>query len=96
MGYVLETPTWRSNPDWGTSLGYTRDQLDALDRDAVAFLVGIQASSSAHSLPISGCIGPRGDGYAVGDGDVRARRRASITRIRSGSSPMPGATSCRC
>ena len=24
MGYVLETPTWRSNPDWGTSLGYTR------------------------------------------------------------------------
>jgi homocysteine S-methyltransferase len=66
MGYVLETPTWRSTPDWGTSLGYTRDQLDALDRDAVAFLVGIQASSSAHSLPISGCIGPRGDGYAVG------------------------------
>jgi homocysteine S-methyltransferase len=66
MGYVLETPTWRSNPDWGTSLGYTRDQLDALDRDAVAFLAGIQASSSAHSVPISGCIGPRGDGYAVG------------------------------
>jgi homocysteine S-methyltransferase len=66
MGYVLETPTWRSNPDWGTSLGYTRGQLDALDRDAVAFLAGIQASSSAHSLPISGCIGPRGDGYAVG------------------------------
>ena len=24
LGYVMETPSWRSNPDWGTSLGYAR------------------------------------------------------------------------
>jgi homocysteine S-methyltransferase len=66
LGYVLETPTWRSNPDWGASLGYTQGQLDALDRAGVDFLTEIRSSSSAHGLPISGCIGPRGDGYSVG------------------------------
>ena len=66
VGYVLETPTWRSNADWGTSLGYTRDELDDLDREGVAFLSAIRASSAAPDLPISGCIGPRGDGYSVG------------------------------
>jgi homocysteine S-methyltransferase len=66
LGYVLETPTWRSNPDWGTSLGYTPDRLDALDRDGVAFLADIRASTAAPAMPISGCIGPRGDGYAIG------------------------------
>lgn len=66
VGYVLETPTWRSNPDWGTSLGYSQQQLDALDREAVAFLAAIRDSEHGNVLPISGCIGPRGDGYAVG------------------------------
>lgn len=68
MGYVLETPTWRSNPDWGRSLGYTQDELDDLDRAAVAFLSGIRASSPKISGPVLLCgnLGPRGDGYAVG------------------------------
>jgi homocysteine S-methyltransferase len=65
VGYVLETPSWRSNPDWGTSLGYTRERLDALDREGVEFLATVLASSAAEGQPISGCIGPRGDGYAV-------------------------------
>ena len=68
LGYVLETPTWRSNPDWGTSLGYTQEQLDDLDRAGVAFLSGIRDSSPKVSgpMPLSGSLGPRGDGYAVG------------------------------
>jgi homocysteine S-methyltransferase len=68
LGYVLETPTWRSNPDWGTSLGYSQQELDALDRAAVAFVASIRDSVSGaqSAFPISGCIGPRGDGYAVG------------------------------
>lgn len=67
VGYVLETPTWRSNADWGTSLGYTRDELDAADRAGVALLSMLreQAADQSQTLPISGCIGPRGDGYAV-------------------------------
>lgn len=68
LGYVLETPTWRSNPDWGTSLGYTRDQLDDLDREGVAFLSAIRDSSPlvSQQMPLSGNLGPRGDGYQVG------------------------------
>lgn len=68
VGYVLETPSWRSNPDWGMSLGYTQEQLDDLDRAGVAFLSGIRDSSPKVSgpMPLSGNLGPRGDGYAVG------------------------------
>jgi S-methylmethionine-dependent homocysteine/selenocysteine methylase len=68
LGYVLETPTWRSNPDWGTSLGYTRDGLDDLDRGAVSFLAAIRDSSPLvfQQMPLSGNLGPRGDGYQVG------------------------------
>jgi homocysteine S-methyltransferase len=68
VGYVLETPSWRSNPDWGMSLGYTQEQLDDLDRAGVAFLSGIRDSSPKVSgpMPLSGSLGPRGDGYAVG------------------------------
>ena len=27
MGFVLESPTWRANPDWGAKVGYGRDGL---------------------------------------------------------------------
>jgi homocysteine S-methyltransferase len=26
-GLILESPTWRANPDWGAKLGYGRDRL---------------------------------------------------------------------
>lgn len=69
LGYVLETPTWRSNRDWGVSLGYTQDQLDAIDREAVAFVraVRLEAPAGLGASPISGNIGPRGDGYSIVD-----------------------------
>ena len=28
-GFILESPTWRANPDWGAKLGYDRDRLAA-------------------------------------------------------------------
>ena len=82
LGYVLETPSWRSNPDWGTALGYTREQLDDLDREGVAFLSAIDATSPAPGLPISGCLGPRVTGTRSGP-RCPPRRPVSITRIRS-------------
>lgn len=68
LGYVLETPSWRSNPDWGASLGYGQAELDALDRAGVQFLASIRDSSPEVEgpMPISGLLGPRGDGYQVG------------------------------
>lgn len=71
FGYQLETPSWRSNPDWGTSLGYSQAALDDLDRRGVEFLRALRASApqGVGPMPISGILGPRGDGYAV-DGEM--------------------------
>ncbi len=69
VGIVLETPTWRASPDWGARLGLSPDALAAVNRDAVALLVELRArhETAASPVVISGCIGPRGDGYQVGE-----------------------------
>jgi homocysteine S-methyltransferase len=64
VGIILDTPTWRANPDWGVRLGYSPDALADIDRRSVAFLEDLRANAGDRPpLVISGCIGPRGDGY---------------------------------
>ncbi len=65
VGVVLDTPTWRANPDWGPPLGYSADQLDDVNRRAVALLDALRAGDA--NVLVSGCVGPRGDGYVVSD-----------------------------
>lgn len=64
-GLVLETATWRANADWGNMLGYTADALAEANRHSVRLLEEIRAEYETPETPIiiSGCIGPRGDGY---------------------------------
>ncbi len=64
--YILETPTWRANPDWGYKLGYDHHELNKADRHAVLFMREIQKSFARTNskIIISGCVGPRGDGYS--------------------------------
>lgn len=64
-GFVLETPTWRANPDWGARLGYDADRLDQVNRHAVRFMREIAAQSGLADTVVSGNLGPRGDGYLV-------------------------------
>jgi S-methylmethionine-dependent homocysteine/selenocysteine methylase len=68
-GFVLDTATWRANPDWGARLGYGLDDLDAANRTAVALAEEIRAAGEAKATPvvINGVIGPRGDGYDPGE-----------------------------
>lgn len=68
-GLILETPTWRSNPDWGTKLGYSADALAEAGRRSVRLLEEIRGEYESDDSPvvISGCIGPRGDGYVPGE-----------------------------
>jgi S-methylmethionine-dependent homocysteine/selenocysteine methylase len=68
VGVVLETATWRANLDWGARLGYSTEDLEAANRDAVEQLVALRRSHASETTPVvvSGCIGPRGDGYEVG------------------------------
>lgn len=65
LGFVLETPTWRANEDWGAKLGYSPAALAQINRDCIEMMLDIRArfETSASPMPISGNIGPRGDGY---------------------------------
>ena len=67
-GFILEAPTWRANPDWGAKLGYDIERLAEVNRLAVALLQDIAAANESEQTPmvVSGCIGPRGDGYDPG------------------------------
>ena len=67
-GLILESATWRASPDWGMRLGYTPESLADVNRKAVALLEAIRREYASERMPvvISGCVGPRGDGYVPG------------------------------
>jgi len=66
VGFVLESATWRANAHWGALLGYDAEALDRVNRKAIDLLVDVRAdwAKSHRPYPISGCVGPRDDGYA--------------------------------
>src|SRR5262245_56587196 len=41
-GFVLESPTWRANPDWADRLGYSKTELAAANADAIAFMLDLR------------------------------------------------------
>jgi S-methylmethionine-dependent homocysteine/selenocysteine methylase len=65
LGFIFESATWRASPDWAAKLGLANEQLDALNRAAIDMLKPLRAEFETARSPmvISGCIGPRGDGY---------------------------------
>jgi homocysteine S-methyltransferase len=65
VGLVLESATWRANPDWAARLGYDRERLAEVNRRSIRQLEDVRAESATDATPIvlSGCLGPRGDGY---------------------------------
>lgn len=67
IGFVLDTPTWRSNTDWGAKLGYSAEQLADVNRKAAVLAMDIKGRFATSTTPIvvNGVIGPRGDGYRV-------------------------------
>jgi homocysteine S-methyltransferase len=64
-GFILDTPTWRSNTDWGAKMGYTPEDLDRINRKAVAAALAVRARAETAATPIviNGVFGPHGDGY---------------------------------
>jgi homocysteine S-methyltransferase len=65
-GFILDTPTWRANLDWGARLGYDATRLAAVNRRAVEFVTALADQRTGLRRVINGVIGPRGDGYVVG------------------------------
>ena len=68
LGFVLEAPTWRANPDWGAKLGYSGETLADVNRAGIALMEELRFAHEMRDVPmvISGNIGPRGDGYVAG------------------------------
>jgi S-methylmethionine-dependent homocysteine/selenocysteine methylase len=68
-GYILESPTWRANTDWGFKLGYSKQDLFKVNQKAIELLKELKETfeDDINDILISGQIGPRGDGYQMGD-----------------------------
>lgn len=72
-GFVLDTATWRANPDWADKLGYDSEALKAVHEESVGLLLQLRSAYERPGAPIvlDGVIGPRGDGYKAGNMDAR-------------------------
>ena len=66
LGIVVETPTWRASSDWGARLGHDAAALTSCNRRA-AQLVDEARQGVDVPVVVSGCLGPRGDGYVAGE-----------------------------
>ncbi len=68
VGFILEAVTWRASIDWAEKLGYSKSGLDEMLHKAVDFLIPFrnEYENDDTKMVISGCIGPRGDGYVPG------------------------------
>jgi len=67
-GLLLESATWRASPDWTAQLGLTYLDMVRINRDCISFLEDVRFMQETDTTPmvISGCVGPRGDGYDPG------------------------------
>jgi S-methylmethionine-dependent homocysteine/selenocysteine methylase len=69
VGLIFESPTWRSGREWGALMGYTEQSLSGINKSAILLMSELSAEFEKSGLPsiISGCVGPRGDGYKPGE-----------------------------
>lgn len=68
-GLILESPTWRASFGWLKKMNYSKDTVLNINFQAIELLQEIRENYETDQLKIviSGCIGPRGDGYVVND-----------------------------
>ena len=64
-GYILESPTWRASPRWAEQIGYSRGELEEMNRKGIALMAELRDRYADRVSPIviSGCIGPQDDAY---------------------------------
>jgi homocysteine S-methyltransferase len=68
-GFILESPTWRASSEWGAKVGYDAAALRRVNSDAIGLMIALRdeyAARIAGPIVVSGCVGPRGDGYIAG------------------------------
>lgn len=84
-GFILESPTWRAGFDWGARLGHGAEAMRNFNTAAVRMMQELRAEYASRirgPIVVSGCVGPRGDGY-LADADLRAdgARRAHQPQV---------------
>ena len=96
-GFIVDTATWRSNPDWAALLGYDAAALDRVNREAVAFARELREQHGETDAPIlvDGVVGPRGDGYVAGEmmsaGDAQDYHAAQVRSFAEAGADMVSA-----
>lgn len=68
-GLILESATWRASAAWGARLGSSPAVLRSANQEAVRLLEGVrdEFESATTQVVISGCVGPRRDGFSLAD-----------------------------
>ena len=92
-GFILESPTWRASTDWGRRLGYSEAALAEANRAAIELMVELrEAYAGKAPMVISGCVGPRGDGYRpeqiMGADEAEAYHHAQIRTFAATEADM--------
>ena len=93
-GLILEGATWRASADWGARLGYGEKALADANRQAIRLLEEIRGEFTGDKgkVVISGCVGPRGDGYipthAMSEKDAEAYHRRQIATFADTAADM--------
>ena len=81
-GLVLETATWRANPDWGQALGYSKDGLAEANTKAVRLIEEIRRDYEAPEARSSsaGASAPAATGTWRATSCPSRRPRTTIAR----------------
>jgi S-methylmethionine-dependent homocysteine/selenocysteine methylase len=93
-GLILESATWRASADWGARLGYTATALARANRRALAMLEALREEYETDATPVvvSGCVGPRGDGYVPGavmsEAEAEAYHRPQVEAFADAGADM--------
>lgn len=66
-GLLLESPTWRANPDWGAKVGYSVDMLKRANVAAVELLHRLREQHEGYlsRVLVGGVVGPRESGWST-------------------------------
>lgn len=82
-GLLLEAPTWRASSQWGPALGYDASGLERVNRASVALLLSVVEACGIANHRVSGCIGPRGDGYVAAGADADQAAEYHSPQVRT-------------
>lgn len=97
LGFVLESMTWRASRAWGNKLGYAPREIADFNRRAIELLQETREEHRARvpRMVISGCMGPRGDGYRpdtlMTPNEAAAYHREQIATLRETEADMVSA-----